>query len=442
MPPTVASPRPVRPLARPGAAAPRPLRAPVRLAARLLLILLLPCVFLLAAWPAPAAAAPAVAGVRVGAHPDRTRIVLDVTEPVPFRVHLLERPDRLVIDLPEVGWRAGEPRPPAGIDLVTGFHYGRFQPGTWRVVVGLRRPVEVVGTMRLPPLAPGGDHRLVIDVAPRAATAAAPPPPAAAAVDRAARAERVPLPPTAVATPKLKPVTGATPVGFQKPVIVLDPGHGGRDAGAVGRSGTLEKDVVLAVARDLRDRLVATGRYEVVLTRTDDTYVGLHERLEVARGAGASAFLSIHADSLEQTTLRGASVYTLSDTASDKEAEALAQKHNKAAILNGVDLSAHDPEVQRILIDLAQRDTNNRSIDLASGVAVELGRATAMLRRDRRHGGFVVLKSPDVPSVLVELGFLSNPEDERNLRDAAHRAGLAGALLRALDRFIFPQQPS
>jgi N-acetylmuramoyl-L-alanine amidase len=334
------------------------------------------------------------------------------------------------------GGRAGAPRPPARSDLIAGFRHGLFDPQTVRLIVDLRHPVLVVETLQLPPLQ-GGHHRLVVDIArrpdsgPQVATAGLPEPP----VPR--------LQPTApdIGPPKLRP-DPAQRAAVERRVVVIDPGHGGRDGGAIGVSGTVEKEIVLAVALKLRDRLLATGRYDVVLTREEDTYVGLRDRLTVARGARADAFISLHADSLANPALRGASVYTLSDTASDREAEELARMHNKADILNGLDLSEHDPEVQRILIDLAQRDTNNRSIDLAGLIVAELGKVTAMLRRDQRHAGFVVLKSPDVPSVLVELGFLSNPTDEANLRDRDHRAGLADALSSALDRYFFGDRSS
>lgn len=409
----------------------RPLRPA---AARLLLCLLLGA--FLAAASAAAQAAPAVVDVRVGVHPDRTRIVLDLTEPVPFHVQALHPPARLVIDLPRVDWRAGEPRPPARQELIAAFRHGLFDSETVRLIADLRHPVAVVQTLQLPPL-PGGHHRLVVDIVRRADL----PEPAAGP-----RLAQPPVPALQPAAPHVLPSKPRPAPGQrgepERRVVVIDPGHGGRDGGAVGVSGTYEKDVVLAVALKLRERLLASGRYEVRLTRAEDTYINLRDRLRIAREAGADAFISLHADSLDDAALRGASVYTLSDTASDKEAEELARAHNKAEILNGLDLSDHDPEVQRILIDLAQRDTNNRSIDLADLIVTKLAQVTTMLRRDQRHAGFVVLKSPDVPSVLVELGFLSNAADEMKLRDQAHQAALADALLTAIDRYFFGDRAS
>jgi N-acetylmuramoyl-L-alanine amidase len=216
--------------------------------------------------------------------------------------------------------------------------------------------------------------------------------------------------------------------------VVIDPGHGGVDPGTVGVGGVAEKTIVLETALAVRDAVERTGRYRVVLTREDDTFLRLRERVALAREVAGDVFVSLHADSWSAPGQRGASVYTLSSTASDEEAGRLASKENKSDILAGTDLSHHDPVVASILIDLAQRDTSNRSIELADLIAEELAEATPAVHRGRRFAGFAVLKSPDVPSVLLELGYLSNPEDARNLSQPAYRAGLAAAVLRALDR--------
>lgn len=227
----------------------------------------------------------------------------------------------------------------------------------------------------------------------------------------------------------------------RKPVVVIDPGHGGVDSGATSASGKLEKDLTLAHARALRDQLLATGRYDVVLTRDSDKFMRLRERIAFARNADADLFVSLHADSLGDSRFRGSSVYTLSDTASDEEAAALAAKENKADLIVGVDLSAQRKEVVEILIDLAQRQTMNESTLFARKLIDELSDSQVLLKKAHRYAGFAVLKAPDVPSVLLEMGYLSNAEDERLLSSPDGRASMAAAAVRAIDRFFDRRAP-
>ena len=218
--------------------------------------------------------------------------------------------------------------------------------------------------------------------------------------------------------------------------MVIDAGHGGVDPGAIGVRGTLEKNVTLAAARELRRQLEATGRYRVVMTRSDDTFLRLRERVNVARTNGAELFISLHADSHPNPNTRGLSVYTLSATASDKEAAALAQRENKADLIAGVNLSAESREVVDILIDLAQRETMNLSAHYAGMLVDNLREAVTLLPKTHRFAGFAVLKAPDIPSVLVELGYMSNREEERLLRDPDYRRRLMGAIVRATDAYF------
>jgi N-acetylmuramoyl-L-alanine amidase len=226
------------------------------------------------------------------------------------------------------------------------------------------------------------------------------------------------------------------PLPARRKVIAIDPGHGGVDPGTIGINGVLEKEVTLDIAKRLRRLIEATGRYQVVLTREDDVFVSLRDRMETGRRAEAALFISIHADSLGDSRFRGASVYTLSDDASDAEAARLARKENRADVIAGTDLSSHDQTVASILIDLAQRNTNNKSIEFADVLTGELADVTALVRNTRRFAGFVVLKSPDVPSVLLELGYLSNPTDAANLARPEYRDKLARATVRAIDRYL------
>jgi N-acetylmuramoyl-L-alanine amidase len=230
-----------------------------------------------------------------------------------------------------------------------------------------------------------------------------------------------------------KPEPGAS---SGRKVIVLDPGHGGIDPGASGAKGTLEKDVVLALALAMRDAIAATGRYEVRLTRESDVFISLAERVRFARTNRADLFIALHADSLRGPTVRGATVYTLSEKASDREAEALAEKENRADVIAGVDLGGDSEEIAGILIDLAQRETKNASVSVAKRIVDELEGVTGLTGQPHRSAGFRVLRAPDVPSVLLEAGYLSSKQDEALLTSPEWRAEVAGALVEALDAYF------
>jgi N-acetylmuramoyl-L-alanine amidase len=219
-------------------------------------------------------------------------------------------------------------------------------------------------------------------------------------------------------------------------IVVIDPGHGGMDPGAIGGSGTvLEKEVVLRTGLALRDQLEATGRYRVIMTREDDRIVALPDRLQIARQSQGELFISLHADSLVSAPeVRGASVYTLSEPAFHDQRAPVLSKENRPEILASIDLSDQEDIVSETLIDLARRDTNNKSARLAGLLVQELNGATRIAKQ--RQAGFVVLRSPDMPSVLVELGYLSNPAEERSLADDAHIARLARAVARAIDEYF------
>lgn len=218
--------------------------------------------------------------------------------------------------------------------------------------------------------------------------------------------------------------------------VVLDAGHGGVDPGAIGLSGVYEKEIALDTTRLVARQLEASKRYRVVLTRNSDEFVALQERVARARAADGELFLSIHADALPSPGMRGASVFTLSEKASDAEAAALAASENKADLIAGIDLSRHAPEVSTILIDLARRQTNNLSIRLARRLVTELGQDVRMLNNSHRSAGFAVLKAPDIPSALVELGALSNRDEEHSLRTSSYREKLAVSLVRSVNDYF------
>ncbi len=223
-------------------------------------------------------------------------------------------------------------------------------------------------------------------------------------------------------------------------VVVIDPGHGGVDPGAIGVSGIYEKYITYSMAKELQQQLEKTGHYRVHLTRDRDVFIPLRERTTIARSLNADLFISLHADVVKDPDIRGLSVYTLSQNASDAEAQALADKENKADLIAGIDLSRESTDVTNILIDLAQRETMNRSAGFAGSIVDELGRDTALLSNTHRFAGFAVLKSPDVPAVLIEMGYLSNTIDEKNLRQPEYRAKLAHAISRAVERYFLQGQ--
>lgn len=222
----------------------------------------------------------------------------------------------------------------------------------------------------------------------------------------------------------------------KRPTIVVDAGHGGVDPGCIGHAGTYEKDVVLSTALDLARQLEATRRFKVVMSRTDDTFVELEERVAHARAHDADLFLSIHADALPMPNARGASVFTLSEKASDKEAAAVADRENRSDVVAGINFGTQDPEVNEILFDLTRRQTNNLSIRLAQRIVTELGHRVKLLNHTHRSAAFVVLKAPDIPSALVEIGCLSNHVEERALCGASYQRAVATALLHSVNDYF------
>lgn len=371
-----------------------------------------------------ARAMPAVTGVRIGQHGTVTRLVFDLSGKAPYEAFTLADPYRVVIDLDGVDWRLrADPRVVPGGPIAS-IHHGAFRPGRMRVVFSMKTPVFIRRTFTLGPRG-GAAYRIAVDLQTTNRTEhKGELEPRQAAREPVASNGR-----TYVVAPGRKPV-------MERRVVVIDAGHGGIDPGTIGTRGTQEKTITLALARQLAAQLEATGRYRAVLTRKDDEIVPLRERVRIARKAHADLFISIHANSIADEQVRGASVYTLSETASDKEAAALAAKENKADIIAGVDLGKEEPRVANILIDLAQRETMNLSARFARQLVDQLGQEVRLLHRTHRFAGFAVLKAPDVPSVLLELGYLSNPEDERQLRRSSYRAKVAAAIVRAIDKYF------
>ena len=345
---------------------------------------------------------------------DGVAVTLALSQPVPFRVFTLTDPARVVIDFREVdfgAWAGETDLPPAITALEAGLARGL---GWSRLVLSLASPhAPQTAAMATDPLTGRArvDVRLVpVSQAEFHATATGLPDPA---------------PGVAVATAPVRMADGRV-------VVVIDPGHGGVDPGAVRGSHT-EADLVLRFSRELRDALRRTGRVDVVLTRDADVFVPLPARITAARAAGADLFISIHADAVAEGRARGATVYTLSDTASDAAAEALAEQHDRADLLQGIDLHGSDDVVAGVLMDLARLDTAPRSVALAGALVDAIADAGLRLHaRPQGEAGFTVLRAADMPSVLLEIGFISDADDLRNILDPEWRARMQMALVAAI----------
>lgn len=377
---------------------------------------------------APAAfAEPDINAVRIGQHPDMLRFVIELSEEPGYRIFTLPDPYRVVIDLPEFDWRVPQESTPSGGGIIAAMRYGLFAPGAGRVVLDLKAPVAVKRAFVLPP-SDAFRYRLVIDLVQISRETFL--------SDR----QRQPLR-SAKALPLAKPVPRRAPApDDSRPTIVIDPGHGGVDPGAIGVSGIYEKDLVLEYARELKTQLEATARYRVVMTRDKDVFLRLRDRIAIAQQAEGDLFLSLHANTHNSHEIVGASIFTLSEQSSDAEAAALAAKENKADIIAGVDLSDQTEVVSKILIDLAQRETMNHSKHFANMLVYQLANATQLLTNTHRFAGFAVLKSPNVPSVLVEIGYMSNGPEEKLLRSSSHRKHLTAAIVRSINRYFEWQQ--
>lgn len=372
--------------------------------------------------PPVTAGEPAVAtAARVGGDDIRTRFVADLSRPVSYSVYVLAEPYRVLIDLPDVSFDLEPGSGAKTLGLISEFRYGEVAPGRSRIVIDTAGPVLIEKSF-IVEATPAQPARIVVDLVKTSEeaflkTLAEDQTASAAAVAEAGEA--------AAQQPETKPA---------KHVIVIDPGHGGMDPGAVGLNRIKEKDVVLAVGDKLRDALENTGQFEVIMTRNSDKFLSLPERVAVARNHSADLFIALHADTVRGPAASGATIYTLSDTASDAEAEALAEKENRADIIHGIDLGAKSEEVADILIDLVQRKSKHHALVFARKAVSEMKKVTVFTGKPLRSAGFVVLKAPDVPSVLVELGYLSTRQDAEQLVNPKWQAKVAGALAAAVAR--------
>jgi len=378
-----------------------------------------------AAKPISTAQQPIVMSARIAEHADRTRFVVELSDPVDMRTFTLSNPNRVVIDMPAVQWHLDGPPRPTGNGAIKSYRYGLFRPGNSRFVIDLNQPMTVSEPLVIPP-ENGMGYRVVIDLFP-----AAQPKfdqvsgwPADLKAREAAAERLASLPPAQ--TPR---------IASARKIIVIDPGHGGIDSGTSGVNGLLERELVLDEGLRLAKTLRRNPNYTVYMTRDSDVFIPLRERVNIGRSHHADLFVSLHADSNPDSSVTGLSVYTLSESGSDKEAAALARKENQSDIIAGVDLGGENSAVAPILLDLEQRDTMNKSSRFANLVVNTLGRATDVLQRQpHRSAAFVVLKAPDVPSVLIELGYLSNSADAAQMDTARWRDGVADAIAAAVER--------
>lgn len=414
-------------------------------------------------------ARPKVLAVRAWPGRASTRVTIESDEELRFLVTALRDPERLAIDLTDVTADAAFQRALETLRTDTGVvaraRIGQFRPDTARLVLELRERAAAAA-FALPPVGPF-KHRLVIDLTPvdaddptasflarlaereaaleraEAAGAATPPP---------APSPPAPRPPTPAVPPPPAPPVASAPAGpppgrpapspgaaaTRKPfVVVLDPGHGGEDPGAIGPGGNYEKDVVLAVAFKARTLLEQDPRIAVFLTRDEDVFVPLGERVRKARAVKADLFISIHADAFIRPEARGSSVYALSERgATSTAARWMADRENQSDLIGGTRLAGRDPTLSRLLLEMSQGFTINESLKLGRTMLTELGAINRLHKRQVEQAGFAVLRSPDVPSILVETAFISNPEEERKLIDPAHQMRLARAIRNGVRRHM------
>ena len=395
--------------------------------------------------PGSSILASSILAVRVWPARDYTRVTLEHDQAIRYSHLLVKDPERLVLDLEGVEFNSVLQTLPSKIldsdPYIKLIRAGRNKPGVVRLVIELKGEVKP----QVFSLAPVGDygHRLVLDLYPAEPIdslmallekSGEPPP----------RAEPKPDGPAVLTE---QPARRAAEKPSDPPeitrlvTIVLDPGHGGEDPGAVGRGGSHEKNVTLSVARRLKQKIDATPNMRSVLTRDGDYFVPLHQRVQKARRVQADLFVSVHADAFIKTTARGSSVFVLSETgASSSAARWLANKENSADLVGGVNLGAKDPYLARTLLDLSQTATINDSLKLGNQVLGELGRINTLHKGQVEQAGFAVLKAPDIPSILIETAFISNPEEEARLNDEAYQDRMADAILKGI-RGYFAKNP-
>jgi N-acetylmuramoyl-L-alanine amidase len=354
-----------------------------------------------------------VRGVRLWAEPDNTRVVVDLSGRSAHSLSILHNPERVVVDVPGAKL-AKSARTSGGAGAVKKVRVTRGPAGTLRLVLDLSRPIQAKSFLSKPNAQYG--YRLVVDL-------------------RGAGAPRVDKPLQAQ-------VAKHAPTGARDLIIAIDAGHGGEDPGAIGKNGTREKDVVLAIARELAAKINAEPGMRAVLTRGGDYFVPLVERMRRARAQQADLFVSIHADSIRDRSIDGSSVYILSQRGASNEASKwLAERENASDLIGGVSLDDKDDVLASVLLDLSQSAAINASQVAAERVLRTLTQAGEIRKHEVQRAGFVVLKSPDIPSMLVETAYISNPQEEQRLRTPAQQARLAAAIRQGVHDYFYANPP-
>ena len=398
-------------------------------------------------------AATVVTSVRVWPAQDYTRVTIEAAAPITHELLLLKNPERLALDLQNVELTPALQELAAKIGAtdpyVKAVRVGRFKPGVVRMVFDLKGEAKPE-VFTLKPIAEYG-HRLVVDIYPAQAVD-----PLLALLEKSQTGVAgmpVALPPVVESKaadggivrttidPAPKPPRPAKPDGQRLVIVAIDAGHGGEDPGARGRSGAQEKDVTLAIARKLKEILDREPNMRGVLTRDGDFFIPLHHRVEKARKVYADLFVSVHADAFIKPHARGSSVFALSERgATSSAAKWLAKKENDADLIGGVNLDVPDPYLKMTLADLSFTAQINDSLKLARAVLTEIGEINTLHKSDVEQAGFAVLKAPDIPSILVETAFISNPDEERKLKSSAYQEQMAEAIVAGIRRY-FAQNP-
>jgi len=374
-------------------------------------------------------AATNILAVRVWPARDYTRVTLEYQQPIAFTHQIVKNPERLVVDLEGVEFNSVLQSLPNKISETDPYikliRAGRNKPGVVRLVIELKAEIQPQVFM-LKPVGEYG-HRLVLDLYPTVADD-----PLLALLEKLeTQPDKAPA-----KEPRQEPQV------TRMVTIVLDPGHGGEDPGAIGRGGSYEKNVTLEVARRLKAKIDAEPNMRSLLTRDGDFFIPLHQRVQKARRVQADLFVSVHADAFIKPTARGSSVFVLSENgASSSAARWLAQRENAADLIGGVNLDVKDPHLARTLLDLSQTATLNDSLKLGKSVLGELGGVNTLHKPHVEQAGFAVLKAPDIPSILIETAFISNPDEERRLNDDAYQEKMAEAILRGIKGYFAKNPP-
>jgi N-acetylmuramoyl-L-alanine amidase len=370
-----------------------------------------------------------IKALRIGQHPDKVRVVFDMDGEMDFQVKIADNPRRLIVHLPSKNWDVS-----GDVIWAKPFHsinHANTEARLTKLSLPLSSPHIIQSAFMI-----GGEpNRLVIDMIP------------VTDIEFKRQLSKTHGPLIVGGEPDVlgdliasfndTPYPTQKPKKRIKPIIVIDAGHGGKDPGAVSKGGILEKNITLPMAKTIARTLNESGRYTAKLTRDNDRYIKLYNRVKIARDADADLFISIHADSVGNRHTKGASVYTLSNTASDKQTAKMAARENQADLIGGIDLNIEDEDVSAILIDLSMRETMNQSKIVANNVITNLrGSGVQTLKGPHRYAGFAVLKAPDVPSILIETGFVSNESQARQLLTPAHQKRIAKSLMKSLDKYF------